>query len=693
MVESTSEQRQLMAIMFTDMVGFSAVSQRNEALAMELLEAQRSIVRAAVALNDGHEVKTTGDGFLIKFTSALNAVRCAMAVQTTVSNRNQKEPEDRRFQLRIGIHVGDVIVSGNDVAGDGVNLASRIEPLALPGGICVTGPVAEQVWNKLSAQLVSAGRPKLKNIDAPVEVFRVVLPGQPVPAGRSAYRPRHAAPVSALTVVIASLAIAAGVFLVGPLVRSRKAPPGSPPSVDPRAIHSLAVLPLRNYTGDPQQVDFIAGLTDSLTTDVSHIRSLRVVSYQSSRQVYGDGARTIPQLAKDLNVDALLEGSVQKAGAKFLINVQLIHGPTDQHLWAEKFEEEGGDLLDAQNRIVLAVADKLKTELTGDEKQRFAAARKSDPEALKAYYEGRSRFVKSTADGYLQSISLYNRALKSDPNLAIAYAGIADSYAALSNVYVAPMEAMPKAEAAADKALSLQPELAEALAAKGWVLAMFHYNLADGLAKLEMAVRVNPSYSTGHMYLGLLLAQQRRSDDAIANLKKALELEPTSPLISFNLEWAYFIAKRFDDTISQAKHTLTLDPNYWDSHQQMGLALFYKGDRVQGLRELELAARKQPDSVNVTNYALALSMVGKKAEAASQLARFLKDNGAKYVCAYEVASSYEAMGNRAQALSWMKKGYGQRCDCLVWGGIEPWLEQLRKDNEFKAILAEAGILQ
>jgi tetratricopeptide (TPR) repeat protein len=190
----------------------------------------------------------------------------------------------------------------------------------------------------------------------------------------------------------------------------------------------------------------------------------------------------------------------------------------------------------------------------------------------------------------------------------------------------------------------------------------------------------------------LVLTLQRRFDDGVQHLRKALELEPTSTFISFNLEWALFIAGRYDDCIRQAKHTLEMDPNYWDSHQQMGLAYFFKGDRERGLAELKAAVAKRPNSMNVTNYALALSMAGKKDDAARQVALFLKANGNKYVCAYEVACAYEGIGDRPRALAWMKKGFDERCDCLVWGGVEPWLERLRKDNAFKAIQAAAGLL-
>src|SRR5258708_7719254 len=232
MPENPIEQRLLAAIMFTDMVGFSAGSQRDEALAVELLGEQQAIVRGAICAHDGREIKTEGDGFLLTFSSALHAVRCAIAIQTAVSVRNGNEPQERRFQLRIGIHVGDVLARGDDLIGDGVNVAARIEPLAEPGGICVTGPVAEQVWNKLSARMVSMGRPRLKNIDAPMEVFRVLLSGQAPASQRAVYRPHRSnfKPFAALGAALALTTVGLYFFV------------HRHPALDLHSIHSLAVL-------------------------------------------------------------------------------------------------------------------------------------------------------------------------------------------------------------------------------------------------------------------------------------------------------------------------------------------------------------------------------------------------------------------------------------------------------------------
>jgi adenylate cyclase len=691
MTDPPTQQRLLAAIMFTDMVGFSAVSQKNEALALELLEEQRRIVRSALAAHRGREVKTGGDGFMITFASALEAVNCAIAIQAAIAALNETQAPDHRFQLRIGVHVGDVLVQGEDLIGDGVNVAARIEPLAEPGGICVTGPVVDQVWNKLPVQMVSMGQPSLKNITTPLEVFRIVMPGEAV-SSRSIYQPRRkqGKPIAVIGVGAIILLAVAALLLRG--TKGKESGKATAGPVDPKSIRSLAVLPLRNMTNDPKQNDFIAGLTDSLTTDISHIGSIRVVSYQSARQCYGSGNRSMPEMAQTLNVDAIVEGSVQKLGDHFVINAQLIHGPTDQHIWAEKFEKDARNLLQAQNEIVLAVADAIKLRLTGEEKSRFAARRALDPEALSHYYQGKAEFGKGEA-GFHRAIKEYDQALSIDSKFALAWAGEADAYASLSSLSMRPREAMPKAERAAQKALELDPNLAEAHAALGYLLAFYHWDRAAGKKEMEEAIRLNPNYPTAYMNYGIILLSEGRAKDALVQLRKAQELEPTSANTSFQMEWAFFLDRKYDETIAQSQHTLKLEPNSPVSHSQMGLAYLYKGDTARAVSELKFAMDKFPNSATVTFYAFGLAKAGRTAEASRVMDKFIGGLGNSYVCAYEVACAYEGMGDRARALQWMRRGYEEKCDCLVWSGTEPWMGQILKDPSFKAILAKAGLEQ
>jgi len=461
----------------------------------------------------------------------------------------------------------------------------------------------------------------------------------------------------------------------------------------PASLRSVAVLPLKNLSGDPAQDYFADGITDSLTTDLSHIHSLRVISFRSVQQYKGERKKILPEIARELNVDAVVEGSIQRSGDTVIINAQLIEAPTDKNLWAERYTRNTRDMLNTQNEIVLAIMEAIKVQLTPEEKSRFARGRSVNPEAQSHYFLGRFQFGQGTEASLRQAIREFKDAIGKDGGLAPAYAGIADCYSSLSSFYMAPREAMPKAEEAAREALRLDPELAEAHSALGYVQLFFHWNRSEGERELLKAIALNPNDSTARMNYGILLLTNARFDEAIGELRQAQDLEPTSATISFQTEWALFLAGKYDQTIHQAEHTLTLEPKMSGSYSQMGLAYLYKGDKERALAALKKAVEMEATSVNTTYYAFALAVAGEKEEGERVLERFIEQSRGKYICAYEVASAYEGMNNRAKALEWLQRGHDEKCDCLVWGSTEPWMGGFRKDPRYKAILARTGLLQ
>jgi adenylate cyclase len=683
------ESRRLCALMFTDMVAWSAMTQRNEALAVEVLEQQRRIVRAALPAHGGREIRPVGDGFFISFVSTLEAVRCAIAIQSAIAEHNRTAPEEQRFQIRIGIHAGDVMERDGDLIGDSVNIASRIEPLAEFGGVCVTRAVFEQIRNKIPEQMLLLERPELKNITTPVEVYRVVLPWGPTQGDRRRAavkaRAKRKGPMAALALAVL-VALLGSLWLLHGRVDRRPAT-----SAAPRVVRSVAVLPLKNLSGDPAQDFFAEGVTDSLTTDLSQIDALTVISHQSVLQ-YKGGTKGVPEIARELNVDAVLEGSVQKSGDKVMINAQLIQASTDTHLWSARYTNDARDMLSAQNQIVLAITEKVKGKLTPQKKTRLTSSRPVNPEAQKHYFLGQYQFGQGTESGFRHAIGEYEQAIQQDAHFAPAYAGIADAYTLLSSYFMPPREAMPKAETAARKALEIDPNLAEAHAALGYIDFFYHWDRAAGTRELLKALALKPSYSNAYLNYGLLLLSQGRVDESLEQLKKAQDLEPTSALISLQTEFALLVAGKYDQTIAQARHTLEIEPKLSWSHMQMGLAYLYRGDKEQALRELKTANDMESNSANATMYAFSLAISGNNKEAERVLNRFVEQSKGKYVCAYEVATAYEGMKDRTKALQWLRRGQEEKCDCLVWGGVEPMMEELRKDPRYQAILAESGLL-
>jgi TolB-like protein/Tfp pilus assembly protein PilF len=457
-------------------------------------------------------------------------------------------------------------------------------------------------------------------------------------------------------------------------------------------LRSLAVLPLKNLSGDPRQDYFADGVTDSLTTDLAHIHSLRVLSFQSVQRYKGEQKKKMPEIARELNVDGLVEGSVQKGGDTVLINAQLVEGATDRHIWAERYARNARDMLDAQNDIVRAIADAIKAELTPGEKTRLTVARPIDPEAQSHYFLGQFYFSKGTEEGFREGTREFEQAIVKEPKFASAYAGIANCYSALSSQHLAPRQAMPEAEKAARKALEIDPELAEAHAALGYIDLFYHWNRPEGERELLKALDLRPSYSTAYLNYGLLLVTEGRFDDALTQLRKAQELEPTSAVVSWQIEWALFLAGKYQETIVQCQHTLSLEPKMAASYTDMGLAYLYVGDKEKALATLKKATEMDYMSATVTSYAYGLAASGNKDEAERVLDRFLEQSKGKYICAYEVASAYEGMNERAKALEWIQRGYDEKCDCLVWGMTEPWMGEFRRDPRYREVLAKAGLL-
>jgi TolB-like protein/Flp pilus assembly protein TadD len=457
-------------------------------------------------------------------------------------------------------------------------------------------------------------------------------------------------------------------------------------------VKSIAVLPFENLSRDPENAYFADGVTDSLTTDLAQIHSLRVVSFQSVRNFKGERRKSLPEIARALNVEALVEGSVQQSADTVMINAQLVQAGNDRHLWAGRYTRKTRDLLDAQSEIVRAIADAVKIELTPKEATRLASERTIDPEAQSHYFLGRFHFGQGTQDGFRAAISEYEQAITKEPNFAAAYAGVASCYSALASVYMAPREAMPLAEKAARKAIEFDPELAEAHAAIGFINLFYHWNRAEAERELRKAIELNPNYSTAYLNYGLSLLTESRFEDALAQLRKAQQLEPTSALISSTIEWALFLEGKYNEVLQQAQHTLSIEPRMAVSYSQMGLAYLYLGQNEKALAALKKAVEMDYSSGHVTNYAYGLAVSGHKADAEGVLAEFLERSEGKYICAYEIASAYEGMNERAKALDWLRRGFDEKCDCLVWGTTEPWMGELRRDPRYQAILAKAGLL-
>src|SRR5437868_3970114 len=469
------EQRKLAAIMFTDMVGYSALSQRDAQLALQLLEEHRRLLREIFPRFNGTEIKTIGDAFLVEFGSALEAAQCAIEIQRTLAKRNADIAPDRRIEVKIGVHIGDVVHRGGDVYGDGVNIASRIEPVAGPGGICVSMDVERQIRNALEARFEKLAPTELKNISVPMDLFRIVLPWErksEVRDQKSAVRERVGAPTTrrfALIGALGLLVVIAVWFLFGRYKMSTKK---SGPAEVP--VKSIAVLPFENLSRDPDNAYFADGIQDEILTRLSKIADLKVIS-RTSTQHYKSAPENLPEIARLLGVAHILEGTVQKSGDAVRVNVQLIKAANDSHVWADIYDRKLTDIFSVESDIAKAITSQLRAQLTGREEQVIAAKPTDNVEAYDAYLRGLAYYLKTanTPANSLGAQKYLREAVRLDPKFALSWAllSYADAVGYITQALQPTVALREEVRQTAETALTLQPNLGEAILAKG----TYHY--------------------------------------------------------------------------------------------------------------------------------------------------------------------------------------------------------------------------
>src|SRR6266567_8554093 len=529
MPDAPPEHRQLAAIMFTDMVDYSALAQRDQALALELLEEHRQIVRSLFPRFNGTEINTIGDAFLVEFHSALEAAQCAIEIQRILAKRNHDVTADRRIDVRIGIHIGDVVHRGGDVYGDGVNIASRIQAVAGAGGICVSTDVERQIHNALQARLKKLAPTELKNIHVPMDLYRIVLPWE------KDVQLRQAAPVVAVRARRKSLlAWAAAAFfalaVIGGLVwwRKLKTAQTPPVNVEVPASKSVAVLPFVNMSPDKENEYLSDGITEDLCTALSQIKGLHVPARTSSF-VFKGKTEDIRKIGEQLNVGTALEGSVSKAGNKLRISAQLINVADGFHLWAANYDREMTDILEIRSDISRRVVEALKVQLGVQETERLARKPTEITEAYEVYLLGRYELNKFTEAGFTNAVMHFKRAMAMDPSFALATAGLAEAYNMLGYWnYLPPKGAFPEAKKAAEQALELDPALAEAHMALAYSRFQYEWKFEEAEMEFKEAIRLNPSSVDARLGFCEYLFDLGRAQDAHEQLERAKELDPLS---------------------------------------------------------------------------------------------------------------------------------------------------------------------
>src|SRR5467141_1507492 len=631
--------------MFNELVGFIALGQRNESLALSVLDEQRELLRPVFNRHGGREVKTIGDAFLVDFTSALNAVKCAYEIQKTSREFNDSLPEERRVLLRIGVHLGDIVESHGDISGDAVNIASRIESLADSGGVCLTRQVYDQVQNKFELALTSLGLKSLKNVTSSIEVYKMVMPWQAT---------------------------------------------GSVSSTD-RDARRIVILPFANISPDIADEYFADGMTDELIAVLSKIGSLRVVARTSAMRFKGEKA-TANRIGQELKVGSLIEGSVRKSRNRVRITVQLVDTQSEEQLWTETYDRDLQDIFSVQSDIAQQVAKSLELRLGVRESSALRREQTQNPEAYFLYLKGRNHWNLRAENEINRAIKYFEEAIGRDPSYALAYAGLSDCYSMFGYYgFRRGTVAFPRAKELAEKALSLNESLAEPHASLGQALTLYYFDWKRAGSELDRALELNPSYATAHFWRATQHMALGRISDSLTQSGKAVELDPLSMIILTNQARDLYFARRYDESIERYQKSFEVDPNFPIAHK--GLAEVYSqiGKHDEAVSEIEKAIALSGRSIFILDdLGYIYARAGKRDEATRVLKDLDRLASDEYVPAYGRAVIHAALDDNELAMTWLEKAYEEK-SFLVYLKVDPAFDTLRKEERFVALLDKMGL--
>ena len=668
-------KHKLAAIMFTDMVGYTALMQDDEPKARELIEYQREILKRIVNKHAGEVLQYVGDGTFCKFDSAIEAVNAAIDIQHVFEIEEE-------VSLRIGIHIGDVVSKGEEVYGDGVNVASRLEPLAKPGGICVSGEVYSLIKNQPGIHTTSGGTKELKNVKEPLDIYFVgavtgeksSASGETVASEKSFSRKyiySGAAAIVLLLVILWNLPF----FSLGDRVLEASG-----------EIRSIAVLPLENLSGDPDKEYFSDGMTEALIADIAKIRSLKVISRTSVMQ-YKGVRKPLPEIAKALNVDAILEGSVMHAGGEVRITVQLIRASTDEHLWANSYTDKLENVLSLQSKIAKAIAKEIKITLTPEDKNRLESVRKINPVALEAYLKGKFFWNKRTGDDISKALEFYKESIGADLTYALAYVGMAESYNLLHEYARIPSgETYPKAMAAAIEALKIDPDLGEAHISLGYVYHEYIWDWKKAEAEFLRGLELNPNYATGRQWYAEFLVRQGRFEEALVQVRKSRELDPLALVIHANEGFIEYLSGNEEKGIKLIISVSQLYPNSFLPNWM--LSIIYRNSGSE--KAAYIYTMKYIRNGNFPDDFIESVEEGYRESGLDGLNRaFLESlSDVDNVRPIEYAGNYAFLRETDKAIDWLEESYKQKDMGMTGIFVEPPFTDpvLRSNPRFIALL-------
>lgn len=639
-----SSTRQLAAIMFADIEGFTYLMQEDETLALNLLDKLKKSLEAEVSLHGGKILELRGDGALCRFDSTLEGVRAAMSLQAAM----QINPI---VPVRIGMHTGDVIVSGNSVFGDGVNIASRVESFAIPGSIFISSRVHDDIKNQKDIQVQSLGAYSLKNVKEQIHIYAISNPGLKVPDQD---------------------------YLKG---KGEKVRTGC-----------ILVLPFINLSLDAQQDYFSDGLTEELISSLSRVKELRIISRTTSMQYKGT-RKDIKTIREETEVSYILEGSVRRHGNDLRITAQFIDAIRDIHLWSDSYRGSIENIFEIQESVASNIVDALRIQLTQDEKNTLQKRYTDNTEAYQLYLQGRYFWNKRNEEALQTAIRYFENALQKDTHYALAWAGLADTYNLLGEYTTrSRKELNPMAKAAAQQALVLDNQLAEAHISLASILMLGEWDWENSGKEFRLGIELNPGYATGHHWFAEWYLFHGRAIEGLQEISLAAELDPVSTAILKDQGMAFYYTRQYDKAYENAIKTLELNPEFITGFRLKSLTLQATGRFEEAIEANEQWGQLTGDPAK-TKLSLAYikAAAGEKEEAISLTNAVLADYKLGNNDYRSLGQIFAALGNLDEAFKWLELAIARREEAMCNLKLDPKMDPLRDDPRFDALVRKIGL--
>ena len=639
-----TSSRQLAAILFADIVGYTGLMQEDEANALALLQKLRNKLEEVVQLHQGRILEFRGDGALCRFSSTLESVRAAIALQLEM----QSEP---LVPLRIGLHTGDIIISGDSIYGDGVNVASRMESFSIAGSIFISGRVFEDIKNQKDIQTLSLGMFSLKNVKEDIPLYAIANPGLVIPSDTN---------------------------LKG--------------KGDGMRQKCILVLPFVNLSQDVEQEYFSDGLTEELISNLSRLHHVKIISRTTSMKYKGTPL-DLKAIGRETGASYVMEGSVRQSGNHLRITAQLVDALRDVHLWAESYSGNMDNIFDIQEKVASKIVEALRIQLTEVEKDSLQKRFTPNTEAYQLYLQGRYFWNKRNEEGLQKAVRYFERSIKIDPKYALAWSGLADTYNLLGEfTNLSRRELYPNAKAAVEKALMLDNQLAEAHISLACLMMVNEWDWTGAYTEFRIGLELNPNYATGHHWYAEWLQYMGRHEEAIREISIAVELDPVSQTIVKDQGMIYYYSRHYDLAIEKATMSKALDPDFLNVYRLLSLCYQAKGMFDKAIEQHHLWAQRMRNEVK-SNVALAqiYAASGRKEEALDLISAMTTGDILTGNDFRGMSLVYASLGDADTAFEWMEKSVAKHEESLVSMGVDPKFDPIRSDPRFAVILAKLGL--